>query len=612
MQTCVNKWHVSRTIDLTEPIVAFQWLQGTRQTALSQTGADQKPRFKRMQLQGPRTSTTGLGFVVVTQSGQIHAFHEDGMGELCQFSKALRDDQISSPGQGNILRADLKLMPESTISIAAVGSETRPTWLMTSQIDVDFVRKEIVFREYSSATLSQAFAESSTKLDDITISHFRIINASTVLAVSVIPRTDDMAIPSTDVKDQKVYGKPSVSILSLKSTENDGKWETAASFCPEDSGLVTAVDVVERSEWRGCDSDPVILLGYHNGTCELRDVRTLELTNLNLFTFSPYLATKTWPEGSDRHATPSVASIVETSGPTETNAGAVTGLLTLAQANTVKTEATSSDVPKGEDVAHEKPAATLTSSRKTSGNVPQQPILSFAVSPNTVEILVAKRDVSGATIVDLFRYDHDKLEASSVGIGREAIVRCLATKFALAIMNGHEYADLAFSSSQLATSILQSVYTEYDAICELSDDQTPSTGAPARWTDTPLLSLQLALHRSMPRNETLVFNTEAAIHILSIRDQCYAAFEHYHVAMARIESMVQAGNFQVLESNGLHSAMILRKDCLQHLVSLQIWFIKFSATLLRQLYCTFNMHRNTGRSSEGGGMWAVLSCLLTM
>ncbi|KAJ3021954.1 hypothetical protein HKX48_007427 [Thoreauomyces humboldtii] len=370
----------------------------------------------------------------------------------------------------------------------------------------------------------------------VQISHIRVISASSLFVASLHePR---LGGPHVAVVRGLEHCSQGFHIVKFN---DEAKWVVEARAPVQDRSELTAVHVLERSERKEADSQPVMLLGYQNGTCELRNVGGLEPTNLNVFSFAPYVA----PEA--------VKQVTENG----------------AQDSTI-----AMDIP----------------------------ILAFAISPNSVEILVAKQRPTGTSFIDLFRYDHDGLEvATSSKISRSAIVRCLSTKFTLAILNGQEYADLAFAwkENDLAGDIINKVYQFHSSLCEAAESVEGEQPPKIVVEDTSLLALQLAMHRAIPLTHPLAFNTEAALHISSIAAQCLSAFEHQHLASARIEKMIETGNLQALEPNGsLNTAMVLRKDCVQHLVSLQIWIVKFITTLLRQLYSVVNMHENNDRAAE--------------
>ncbi|KAJ3163578.1 hypothetical protein HDU86_000161 [Geranomyces michiganensis] len=588
MQTCVNRWKVLHTVDLGESVVALQWLHANRrwivparQLGEAPESCDEEvPEFTRMHIMGPRAPTTNVAFIVVTASGHIRALYVDATGKLSQFGRSLEPTASNAvdTAEGEFSRApyrlsqvDLRLLADSRILVAATQNDPFQS-IVTWKLKVDFFRRV---------------------KDDL----------------MVVATNKYGELPSETGKSVPINREASsiVAILKLcQSTETsvDYKWETTATF-ESALGQVTAVDVLTRSERRDCDPDPVILIGYHSGRCELREINGLVAANLNQFTFSPYV-----PSSSGSSST-SVAEEEPLDEKYVTNVAESVQKAGQDHASDMQRNANSAFRETDFSLQMQSPSMNELDT-KTEKAADGLPILSFAVSPNCVEILVAKKGVDGSTVIDLFKYDCDTLE------GRDAIVKCMAIKFALAIMNGFEYTDLSFSSAQLTISILRTVYKYYDVMCAVTDvavaTQTalpsaitssttvtplnaPVATPPRRWSDSPLLSLQLAMHQCMPprHRQPLVFITEAAIQITSVAGQCLASFEHHHVAMARIEALVHSGNFQVLEANGLNSAMIIRKDCLQHLALLQTWFIRFVATVMRQVYCAFSVHRNTGR-----------------
>ncbi|KAJ3180999.1 hypothetical protein HDU87_001647 [Geranomyces variabilis] len=666
MQTCVNQWKVLHTVELGEPVVALQWVQTNRQWVVpvrppgevaEPRDDDQVPAFTRMHIIGPRAPTTNVAFMVVTASGHIRALYEDTAGELRQFGQSLDppaesvldDPESETPlARYRMSQVDVRLSADSKIYVAAYQHAPSPS-LTVWKLEVNFFRKVITSLGHTRATPPFAphlpTAESSPINIDVT--HLRIVKDDVLLVVATNTSRASVTETGTAFVDT-AYITNTVSTLTLTPSaeaSTEYNWNTTATF-DSSSGRVTAVDVLSRSEQRDCDPDPVILIGYETGRCELRDISSLFPANLNQFTFSRYVSLATVSVSSESAPATESEKATQEAAANGTNSA---GSDEKADVADTKGDA---DAGKGETTVKMQNDLLIASQwtiEKRENAADGQPILSFAVSPNCVEILVAKRGAEGSTVVDLFKYDCDTLEATSQSIGRDAIVKCMATKFALAIMNGLEYTDLSFSSAQLATSILRTVYKYYDVMCAVTDDEpvgapappaaptipttsstggvnmpavtttttfnpAPPTAAPFRLADAPLLSLQLAMHQSMPprSQQPLVFITEAAIQIASVAGQCLASFEHHHVAMGRLETLVHTGNFQAMEANGLNSSMIIRKDCVQHVASLQTWFVRFAATVMRQAYCAFSVHRNTGKrrtavkgdgeAAGGGGM----------
>ncbi|KAJ3168587.1 hypothetical protein HDU88_001477 [Geranomyces variabilis] len=654
MQTCVNQWKVLHTVELGEPVVALQWLQTNRQWVVpvrppgeaGEPRDDQIPAFTRMHIMGPRAPTTNVAFMIVTASGHIRALYEDTTGELRQFGQSLDPPATSAPDElesatpsarYRMSQVHVRLLADSKISVAAYRDKPSPS-ITVRKLEVNFFRKAIT--SHGHTHVIPPFATPSPTPDflpiNIDVTHLRMVKDDVLLVVATKTSRDTATEAGTAVADtaDTISTVSTLTLTQPSEASTGSKWNPTATF-DSTSGHVTAIDMLSRSEQRDCDPDPVILIGYDTGRCELRDISSLLPANLNQFTFSPYISPTTVS------ATSPSAALVSENATQKTAANSTDSGETEEKGDASDTKG-GVDADKGETTVKmesDLPVARQSTAARRENAADEQPIQSFAVSPNCVEILVAKRDAEGFTVVDLFKYDCDTLEATSQSIGRDAIVTCMATKFALAIMNGLEYTDLSFSSAQLATSILRTVYKYYDVMCAVSEDNaavappapastiaatTSSTGgvimpavttttnpapsnvAPFCRADAPLLSLQLAMHQSMPprSQQPLVFITEAAIQIASVAGQCLASFEHHHVAMGRLEALVHTGNFQAMEANGLNSSMIIRKDCLQHVASLQTWFVRFAATVMRQVYCAFSVHRNTGKRQttvEGDG-----------
>lgn len=236
--------------------------------------------------------------------------------------------------------------------------------------------------------------EHAPQLGAAAVEHLRIVNETTLLVVAADNATDtNTAMETDDMPDEQAQGG-----FTVMTRGADDAWTSSATFLP--TGTITAVDVLTRSERRHCDPEPVILLGYSNGRCELREIATLGTTNLDHFIFSPYFPRPTVVQQLKD------VEVVGEAGEADTVDADRAGDDTQQAAAELPDAKSEEEVV---DTALPRASASLAPAAEASGS-DGLPILSFAVSPNCVEILVAKRGAAGSTVVDLFRYDCDKLE----------------------------------------------------------------------------------------------------------------------------------------------------------------------------------------------------------
>ncbi|TPX71382.1 hypothetical protein SpCBS45565_g01176 [Spizellomyces sp. 'palustris'] len=642
LKGCINQWDAVHTLNLNEPVVAFQWLQEDRMwgvdlssgnfasTQISDAQPGAKSSYFRIPFMGPKAPVSGPGFIVLSRSGKIHVFQLVSGGQVETFSVQIPglevlDTQLAvdeAPVQqgkaGNgVTHADIYLRKANSFTAAIYCPEVLDSGVGLYDFQVNFsslaihcTGKRILRREQGE--------HAAAMISDEALSHLRILGQSRVIFVvsNRVPDAGGLADRNTAPSDDD-SGRSSVYIcewtsMSDENPSNDSNqsWTISASYhVPGD--FVSALEVMRRSERGTSDFSPVILLGYSSGKCEMRDGNNLLKTDLGRFTFSPYKdsATENLSEPAIQQAAERETAIAtgldEDSG---ANANSPASYLTkgdgILEVHSSSTEPAHAGYPKMSSICGNYSASGGSTKRKGWS----MPIMDFAVSPNSVEILVANDDTEGGIIIDLMKHDIENIDA----LESHTIVDALSTKLSIALANRVEYTDLLFATrayvdetglKDLATQIIRRVYAKHAEIMSLSG-WTPATTFPynaALSVENGPVGLQLAMYRIIPSHEQLYANTQVWIQLQSVLAQCYSAFEQPEAAWEVIANLLQKSDVQDLERAGkLQAAMIVRKECLQPLVAFALWLSDFCTTLLRQVYCLLNMEQKPlGTAGEG-------------
>ncbi|KNC95940.1 uncharacterized protein SPPG_08693 [Spizellomyces punctatus DAOM BR117] len=642
LKGCINQWDAVHTVDLDEPVVAFQWLQEDRlwgvdlssgkfaPTQMSDAQAGAGLSYFRTPFMGPKPPLSDPGFIVLSRSGKIHVFQLVSSGQVETFSVQIPglevlDTHMAVDGApvhhgkaGNgVTHADIHLRKANSFTAAIYCPDALDSSVCLYDFQVNFssllihcTGRRILRRDQGEHTAAM--------ISDGALSHLRILGQSRVIFVvsNRMPDAGELldrkgAPSDDDSRGSSVYicEWTSMSDDNPSNDSNQG-WAISANYHVT-GDFVSALEVMERSESGRSDGSRVILLGYSSGKCEMRDGDTLLKTDLGRFTFSPYKdsATENLSEPAIQQAAgreTAIATGLDEDPGINTNspASCLTEGDGISEVHRASTEPAHGDYQKMSSIC----GNYSSSGGSTKRNGWNLPIINFAVSPNSVEILVAKDDTERGVIIDLMKHDIENIEA----LESHTIVEALSTKLAIALANRVEYIDLLFATrayvdetglKDLTIQIMRRVYAKHAEIMSLSG-WTPATTFPynaALSVENGPVGLQLAMYRMIPSHEQLYANTQVWIQLQSVLAQCYSAFEQPEAAWEVIANLLQKSDVQDLERAGkLQAAMIVRKECLQPLVAFALWLSDFCTTLLRQVYCLLNMEQKSLETAGEG------------
>ncbi|KAI8826662.1 uncharacterized protein EV422DRAFT_5564 [Fimicolochytrium jonesii] len=622
MQDCINRWAVSHTWDCGEPVVALTWLKQHRHWVVSTsdskkaipaenhpvadgsvteggpTAKSEKAPFQRTRFRGPRAPTTGCGLALLTIGGKLIVHHRDlsetpyhletELGRLANPEVPESDAMDVAAPRMNLHDADFALLEDDILAIVVhrPSSPTQPVEIY--HLKVEFWSKEISVTSRSSASVPIGSQESSSTdgtqsiLDTVpSVTHLRWVDSSRIMVATREEPFDRTASTQT--------GRSKLCILKRQEGKPEGErrdeWVIGANQLCRAESAVTALEVCTPPENGGNGRNAIVLVGYGDGHVEIRDPATLATVDLWQHMRKPYetdsnssgsgaVRTETAPDASE-----AASESKEGGGTKNTVTSADGGADHNGNTQTANSAAMETDTPQASIT---EPGTSILTSRKRDA------IVSFAVSPNAVELLAASRDGGGQILLDGVGLER------SLGKGNSPVAQnvpqkdlltlemVLATKLSLAMMSGREYTDvisLLGLDTRLANKVILRVISQQDTAAS----QRSITGAGAKsplatgdaslvaarllhvtkyWWEHSLLGLQLAVHRGVPGSagRQLYFNTESAIQILEVLQQCYASFEFPHLSRGHIEKAVESGIMtpditKVLMRKGIQSVL---------------------------------------------------------
>ncbi|KAI9094723.1 hypothetical protein DFS34DRAFT_651961 [Phlyctochytrium arcticum] len=548
-QGCINVWSIIYEGRVGEPVTAFCWLQGKREWGPERREAGRT--FKRQPLRGPRVPTSEPAFVVLTRSAKVHVVYQKDYLVFDILSASLPS---AGSGASVVDQADISL---------DIGKRVRVLVRLSTG------------RIYCHCLLITLATQVATFTESVLI--------DTTAIVSENDRIRCMAVVDSCHVLLETEGHVSRLILCKTKVDPESKdsatWEVVKS-CNLDLATSSMHLLLGGSE-RGKDHGTIVFLGFPNGTCEQREIKSLDSQTIIECAFQEYFSTR--PVRVDEPPDEVTAAIAQDSVVGQT------------------------------DIASQRPAWA-------SG----KPIIDIAVSPNLVDVIVAIGDWGSKAEIDFWpKNDEVVTDGSSVALekGRaewswDSLLQTFAAKFTLSLANERGLDDLVFfllhifrtdaAKEEHLQALLSMIYHKYGEVVGVSDYGTCSflsKGSLAPLRDS-MLGLQLSLYRLGDVQPQLYANTLGCIQLRAALNQSYAAFEQPEIAWEFIDGFLQSGDIASLRgANKVPAALILRKECLQSLVSLSLWLSDFCISLLRQLYTVLKLKQKNKDGDSSPHAW---------